>query len=325
MRYFVLIFLSFIIMTNTSGARAATDVDTREKIQNVLSQLHPTDTPEWWRGLGPDAPGTIISMYEHESFVYHRLRLVQALAWFNDPAATAFLEKQANESNDDVIRNGAIQSLGTSSGPSEDDFIAGFLNHRDPQTRLVAAQALRKAGDEKAQNYLNQFMSHEKIQWVRDRYTTGILAPAPFQIIHPVTSIKALKTISPDFSGTWKGTLLVPQFKEEKGMQSYSAELVLSFDSTTQNLHGILTVQNATNSVVARFDRVQGDGHRFQAELPWNDLKILANGRLGENPRVLALDIEQLPETLGSGSNPIRVLRGTVAGLSSEVFLRREP
>ncbi len=326
-RFFLILSLIFSAAAATSARAAASDSQIREQIQNVLMQLHPTDTAAWWQALGPAAPAVMIAMYDQESFVYHRLRLVQALAWFDDPAATAFLEKQAQDTPDDVIRNGAIQSLGTSQGAREDDFIAGFLSSSDPHTRLIAAQTLRKAGDQKAQAYLASFLANEKAQWVKDQYNTGSLAPAPLRIVHSASQAAASSqsTISLDFVGNWKGSLLVPQFVEERGLRAYPVELALSFDSTNQHWSGALSIRAGTNSLSTRLDRAQGDARRFRAEIPEKDLKSLAAGRGGDAPQAFVLEVELLPDSYGANASPVRVLRAAIPGISSEMVLRREP
>ncbi|MDR3606516.1 MAG: HEAT repeat domain-containing protein [Oligoflexia bacterium] len=326
-----LIFISVLTVAffGASGrtvSAAMSEQQIHDAVENVLAQIHPTDTPAWWRSLGPQAPKVMISMYDQESFVYHRLRLVQALAWFDDPSGTAFLEKQASETTDDVIRNGAIQSLGTSQGAREDDFIAGFLTNDNPQTRLVAAEALRKAGDAKAQDELTRFLANEKIQWVKDKFKTGALAPAPLRIVPAASSAARKNTISLDFAGKWRGEILVPAFTSDRGMQHYPAALDLSFETDPstgeKSLHGKFSVGTKAE---ASFERASGDAGHFRAETPWANFKTLASGRAGDAPSMLSLEAELLPEQAGSNAARVRTLRMAVPGLPAVLLLRRDP
>src|SRR5436305_8117694 len=107
-----------LLMALPAGADSSTDA-IQHQIESVLAQRHPTDTPEWWRSLGPPAPAVIISMYQNTSHIYHRLRLLGALAWFDDPVAVDFLKKQAESSGDDVVVSAAIKSVGISQGAKE--------------------------------------------------------------------------------------------------------------------------------------------------------------------------------------------------------------
>jgi hypothetical protein len=335
-----------IVSLGMAGAAFAqrTDAEIQAAIENVIMQYHPTDTASWWRSLGPDTPSVIQSMYDQQSFVYNRLRLVQALAWFDDPTATAFLEKVAQDSVDDVIRNGAIQSLGTSQGAREEDFVAGFLTSDDPQTRLVAAQALRKVGDTKAQGYLTRFVADEKVQWVKDKFKNGLLAPAPLRIDRsvaatPVTQVYGVP--SPDFAGTWQGVLLVPKFSEVSGVQSYPATLTLAFVPGGGAVANVLRGQLrfvlsgsgksdksepavSASAGEASFERAEGGGTHFRAEVPWASMKAVANGRAGDPLSAIRIEAELLPEQKGAKLSRVRVLRATLSGIAGVLVLRYE-
>lgn len=205
----VLLLLVVFGLSSPSLAAAMSDSEIEEAIQTTLDMRHPKDTGEWWKSLGPSAPKVIIAIYGKTSSTYRRLRLVGALAWFkDDPMAAEFLKTQARETSDDVIRNGAIQSLAIADGTKELDFIAGYLTHSDPQTRLAAAQALRDMNDPRASERVEKFLREEKLPWVVSRLKNEPL-PSPSGVLAPVSSNE--ERLNPDFAGKWKGVWVAPK------------------------------------------------------------------------------------------------------------------
>src|SRR5947209_2862765 len=76
-----------LLLLFSAPAHAMTDTEIQNAVNGVIAQRHPTDTADWWRSLGAGAPHVIISMYESTTHIYHRLRLLQGLGWFDDPQA----------------------------------------------------------------------------------------------------------------------------------------------------------------------------------------------------------------------------------------------
>jgi hypothetical protein len=206
--------LAIFILTGVFAATCfsvlAATSDLEEIIQDKISERHPTDTPAWWQSLGPEASHVMISLYDKTPGIYQRLRLVEALGWFHDPEAVAFLKRQAETNPEGVIRQGAIQSVGNAAGASETDFIAGFLTHDDPQTRISAGQALRKIATPKANSLLEKFYEKEQMPWVKDRVQeTPMGVPRSRGPLLRLAS-KVPPTLKAEFSGNWRGVLLIP-------------------------------------------------------------------------------------------------------------------
>jgi hypothetical protein len=229
------------VLAMTCFSVFAASPDLEEIIQEKISERHPTDTPAWWQNLGPEAPHVIISLYDKTQGIYQRLRLVEALGWFHDPEAVAFLKKQAESTQRDVIRIGAIKSVGNSAGSSETDFIAGFLSHDDPQTRVAAGQALRKIATPKANALLEKFYEKEQMPWVKDRIQeTPVGVPRSRGPLLRLDT-KAQPTLKAEFAGNWKGVLLIPAIRGN-GLLQIDSEAKTQIENVT-NLKGDVKFQ----------------------------------------------------------------------------------
>jgi hypothetical protein len=152
----LIIALIFSNFHGVASAQTRTDAELEQAIQDVIIQRHPTDTPEWWRELGPEAPRVIIGMAEKAPRLYQRLRLVEALGWFDDQRAVEYLKRQADSASNGVIRNAAVKAIGNSQGAKELEFVSKFLKHSDPQTRKAAAQAVHKINAPKLKSFESQ-------------------------------------------------------------------------------------------------------------------------------------------------------------------------
>lgn len=220
------------VLAMTCFSVLAANSSLEEVIQEKISERHPTDTPAWWQSLGPGAPHAMISLYDKTPGIYQRLRLVEALGWFHEPEAVEFLKKQAQATQQDVIRNGAIKSVGNAAGSSETDFIAGFLSHDDPQTRVAAGQALRKIATPKANSLLEKFYEKEQTPWVKDR-----IQEAPVGV--PMSrgpllrmSSKAAQALKSEFSGNWRGVLLIPS-RASSGLMQIDTQAQTKIEGAT--------------------------------------------------------------------------------------------
>jgi hypothetical protein len=140
----------------------------RAKIQIVLKNRHPNETADFWRNLGPSSQvvPVITSMYQDNNNIYEKIRLMDALAWFNEPSATQFMKEEAENNSNRVIRSSAIRSVGLSQGTKEHDFFRKILKNSDPHIRAVAAEALIRMNDSKSDQIVDDAIKKEKIEWV---------------------------------------------------------------------------------------------------------------------------------------------------------------
>jgi hypothetical protein len=224
------IFWTGIAMVSPGSARATT-VDLEEIIQEKISERHPTDTPAWWQSLGPDAPKVMMSMFERTTGTYPRLRLLDALGWFQDPDVIAFLKKQAENNKQGVLRNVAIRSVGNAAGASEVEFIGKFLTHEDPQTRTAAGQTLRKIQDPRATALLNKFYEKENLPWVKDRVLETPQGKAVSNGPLLRLESKSPHALKAEFAGRWKGALIIP-LPRETGLLQIAAQAKTQLEGT---------------------------------------------------------------------------------------------
>ncbi|MBI3535288.1 MAG: HEAT repeat domain-containing protein [Deltaproteobacteria bacterium] len=224
-----------ILLVSVSFAK--TDLEIEEAIQDVISQRHPTDTPAWWLGLGTSAPGVIISMYEKTTQTYTKVRLVEGLAFFKDNSrALEFLKQQAEKTDEDVIRHSVIRNIGFTHGMAEIDFLSKYLHHADSQTRLVAAQAIQKTANSKAQDIIEQYKKEEKARWIVDRLDGKLQTP-----LKPLTLVSSSEdNVSPIFLGFWKGYFVYPK-RESRNLELIQANLQISGQTKT-DVKGELTL-----------------------------------------------------------------------------------
>ncbi len=143
------------------GAWAHSEYEMRENISQVLSHRHPSESGTWWKSLGPSAVPVILQMYQEEVNIYRRIRLLDALAWFDVPDAVQFLKRTANESSNDVIKCSAVNSIIRSQGMREERFISKVLRSESSSLKITAARALDELEDERATHLVDEFLKEK--------------------------------------------------------------------------------------------------------------------------------------------------------------------
>jgi hypothetical protein len=244
LRYFLAAALLFSPFAMATSASAYTDAQIQQIVGDKIMERQPTDTPQWWQGLGENAPGVLIGMYTSETNIYHRIRIVQGLGWMDSPEAVSFVEQQAQDTDTDVIRNAAIRALGNGQGAKEEDFISKFLKNPDPQTRLAAAESLQKIKDPRAQDLVAAYMKEEKTPWLLDKLSGKQLGATGLSRVS-----SSEDRISSDFEGTWRGYWVSPK-DHGSGMQTAQVVLQFKAPSAANSIQGNLTA--ITHKVSAR-------------------------------------------------------------------------
>jgi hypothetical protein len=172
--YFTLL-ISFI----STNLFAKTDSEIRAAITNVTHQRILRVKPDFWQSLGTNAPKVIIEMYKETGSNFQHIRMLEGLAFYSDPQATAFLKTQASTTSNNVVRQLAIRSVGRSTAASKEKaFFVGFLKHPDPQTRVEAAVALLQTKDASAVQQVKTFIASENTPWVVER-VKNVADPEP--------------------------------------------------------------------------------------------------------------------------------------------------
>jgi hypothetical protein len=142
------------------------DVEVRTLIEDTLKQRHPVDTKEWWQSLGRNSSKIIISIYKTDHSTYHQIRLINALAWFDEPGVVDFLKEQAVHHSNPIVKREALRSIGLSQGLKEKEFLQQGLESSDPHTRVATARLFKDFKDPAADQLLGNFLNHEKTDWV---------------------------------------------------------------------------------------------------------------------------------------------------------------
>lgn len=241
-----------------------TDQETEQAIEAVLAERHPTDTAQWWRELGTNTPKIILKMIENTQETYRRLRLVEALAWFEeDSQAVEFLKQEADRTQEDVIRNASIKSVGLSQGVKELEFISKFLKHPDPQTRFAAAGALQGMKDPKAQARLEHYLKEEKATWITERLKGRLAQP-----LRPLTIVSSSEDkVSSEFEGMWRGYALFPK-RGRSGMNSWPVLVHFKAGGATQLQGDVVTTLKKGQTKVFQFRELKAQGQKLRAVLP---------------------------------------------------------
>lgn len=204
--------LLLVMMCICSMASAAlkTDDEIEKAIKQVLMERHPTDTKEWWQGLGPQTSKIVIRMHESTSNIYHRIRLLQALAWFDDAVSASFVKEQLKDSKNAVVQQAALRTLALSQGDKEVDTLSGYLSHSNPSVRLAAARSLKlieeRSPDSKASAQLAEYRKSEKAGWVLAQLENPTpQVPAGQKLALVSSNNRGDLRSDPRFDGKWKG------------------------------------------------------------------------------------------------------------------------
>lgn len=211
---------------HSAEARSAQNLsvdEIRQAVSQVLVQRHPTDTPQWWRDLGPQAPPVIMQMIRETDRTTVRTRLILALGAFDDPEVTAFLKEQALGAGESVLQRTAVEAVARSQGDRELEFVSRFLQNPDSLMRMAAARSIRNMKSERAREIFERYLTQEKTPGIVDRLKGLTPTPVPAPAIS-----NANESVSADWIGTWRGYWVEPAAKSAlggppKGMATASA------------------------------------------------------------------------------------------------------
>ncbi|MFZ9596128.1 MAG: HEAT repeat domain-containing protein [Bdellovibrionia bacterium] len=141
---FIFGWMGFVWVFFEASSWALSRAELRESIESTISMRHPQETGEWWQSLGPSAPEVMIEMIQSETRVYRKIRLLDGLAWFDDPKVVEFLKHFADAHPDTILAQSALSSLARSQGEKERKFLEKGLNSADPGTRAHTVHLLEQ-------------------------------------------------------------------------------------------------------------------------------------------------------------------------------------
>ena len=198
----------------------------REQVGQIIRERHPSDSRDWWRALGPTAPGIMIRMYHETDRMEHRMRLVSGLSWFDTAEVRDFLVDEAKGTDQTGIRIEAVKSLGQSQGTKSLDRMQEFLKHKDANTRLAAARALNRMmmqlrGEraKEVKEVLEKYLEREPLSWIKMSLAGHVPKVKPGQLRWVTSSSDRL---SSQLNGDWEGYWLQPSSVSAKKKRACS-------------------------------------------------------------------------------------------------------
>ncbi len=297
----VFLLMALLVVISSSATARADDADIQRKVQALLAPLHPADTPDDWRALGPDAPRVIIAMIGRTDRIRERHRLTSVLGYFpDDPAALAYLKRQAEGAPDEVIRVAAVRSVGQAAGVKESSFVAQFLASEDPDLRVAAGQTLRQMNDPQAEALLEPFLAKEGNSRLAARIQ-GQPPRVPVARLKPTGSTESRP--APGLPGAWRGFRVMPDPRSGQ-MRSEACTLRLQLparatgDKAALQAELFLTPAAGGAPLGETVTEVRGEGQRLSGRIriPGESDPVEFSGQVREQAGVRVLEL-RVPRT----------------------------
>ncbi|MCM0606887.1 MAG: HEAT repeat domain-containing protein [Xanthomonadaceae bacterium] len=156
-----------LILLFFSLAFAQTHSEIRESINFTLSERHPTDSKESWLAMGVDTPSVIIEMIEAGEESYRRVRLLEALGYFQGTQVSDFLRKEAKRTKNHQYRLSAVKGLLRAEGERGVEFAKEYLQDEDVEVRIAVARALKSLDSTRADQVVADYLETEQTPWVK--------------------------------------------------------------------------------------------------------------------------------------------------------------
>jgi hypothetical protein len=260
-----LILIFVLVFSFPGSAYSKTDTEIETAIENELMNRHPSDTGEFWTGLGPTAPDVIIQKYVKADNSYHKTRLLAGLGFFPENSkAVDFLKEQAESSDDSIVRNTAIRSIAHSQGAGEIDFLSRFLKSEDLQTRLATAKALRSIKDSRAKSVLENFLKSEGNSWIKDQLKNS----QPVSPLKPLSIVSSNSdALSPLFNGKWKGYFIIPG-PGKVGLKSKQVYIQLTVENG-RTIQGQIEWTKKTTKESISFSKLEGQANKLKGVIQY--------------------------------------------------------
>lgn len=235
---------NWILSSNVQAQESAETSELKKKIQEVIAQRHPSDTPEYWQSLGTPAIPVLQELISQTTHPYRRTRILYALSAFDADGAYETLKENAEQSDNEVVRQSALRGLVPQHGKKAIEIFKRALDNKEANTRLIAAQSLAQVGmdpelseqdKQKVEIYLQDFEVQESTDWVLKRYRD---AKKGFAAGPKRTTASAAAAPKKGWAGRWKG---VWTELDGLGIRSQEAELQLT-ETTEGKVSGKLEV-----------------------------------------------------------------------------------
>jgi len=169
-----LLFIVLVLTGLASPAMAQTQTVTRDAIVTMLSGFEDTPTLTQMRALGDGAVPILISLHDDPQVIQPvRLRAVEAMGAFSTPEARTFLLRVIHDpAESPIVVREAIEALGQSQGAHAVPQLTSMLASHDRVVREGAIEALGSIGTPAARQHLIQHRAHEADTALRARIAT---------------------------------------------------------------------------------------------------------------------------------------------------------
>lgn len=125
-----------------AGAPANTFL--QDQITERLRRIHGVDNPrETWRALGPEAPAVMIAMFKKSDVHMDRLRLLEAIGFFEDPVAHRFIKDELKSNSSSLERSACLRGLSNAGDADSIKIIQEFTNDSDLNVRKEASRLIK--------------------------------------------------------------------------------------------------------------------------------------------------------------------------------------
>lgn len=291
----LIVFLIPLIFGMNSALANLDEGEIQKRIEQILSERHPSDDSQDWKSLGKNAPKVILKLIRKEEKVYRRIRLIQALAWFEDPEAVEFLKDTIQNSENRMFRDKAIQTYALSQGERSIGLIRPFLEAQNEHTRLLVArvfQSLAQSGSEDAKKILADYEKKEKTPWVLARLkSTGVDKKKLLQ------AERKKKKEASVILGVWKGYWVFLEKKQDhSSLKVKTAQLEILPDG--KRFKGKLKIEKQKEVIL--LTQMAPSGLRTLNSVWKNDLTKRVSGEWSreKDALVLRLEVPHLGATL---------------------------
>jgi len=142
-----------------------TDAELQQEVEAMISLRHPpreAGSGAWWHSLGPHAAGVIRQMLSQNRPISEKIRLIEALSYFNDGESAEFLKKLYREGKSQVVQDAAVKALAASQGGKEAKFLESALGKSSSHLKIRVAQVMDDRGDRASVQFVERLMKKEK-------------------------------------------------------------------------------------------------------------------------------------------------------------------
>ncbi len=182
-RMVTVVVLSLYAVLGFAGSTTAPPVSDEVKTA-IYAEGKPVDA-SWLKSRSTNAD-SLIALYQNESHIRHRLRLIQTLGNFSDIRTVNFLKERISPTENKIVRMNAIRALANSLNVQSVPVLQTLLGDTNPHIRVQTAETLLDLNTPEANASVQNFLSSEKVDWVSAKVRKHLAdkQPLPPGIVH---------------------------------------------------------------------------------------------------------------------------------------------